>query len=61
LIEKKESTLAHGETVDVNAYLAALNTLSSLLGKLGLRRRAKQVPSLSDYVSGRTTTNKEGL
>src|SRR5262245_61076927 len=59
LIEKKESTLAHGGTVDVNAYLAALNTLSSLLGKLGLRRRAKQVPSLSDYVSGRTIPNKE--
>jgi hypothetical protein len=59
LIEKKESTLVNGGTVDVHEYLAAVNSLAGLLTKIGLRRRAKQVPSLSDYVSGRTTIKKE--
>lgn len=43
LIEKKESTLAHGGNVDESTYLAALNTFSGLLSKVGLKRRAKLI------------------
>jgi hypothetical protein len=50
LIEKDELTLAHNGTIDRHAHFAALNSLSSLFSKLGLRRRAKQIPSLSDYL-----------
>src|SRR5262245_36495301 len=35
LIEKRESTLAHGGDVDLNGYLGSLNTLSSLYSKVG--------------------------
>ncbi len=43
LIERKESTLAHNGTLDENAYLSAITTLSALFTKIGLKRRAKLI------------------
>lgn len=43
LIERKESTLAHGGNIEETNYLSAINTLSGLCGKLGLKRRARQI------------------
>jgi hypothetical protein len=51
LIERKESTLAHGGNVEETNYLSAINALTGLCGKLGLKRRAKPVLSLSDYLA----------
>ena len=53
LIERKESTLAHGGTLDENYYYAALNALSGLFSKVGLKRRPK-VLSLTDYLTNGT-------
>lgn len=51
LIEKKESTLAHGGNVDENAYFSAITTLSSLFSKVGLKRRPKVVGTLAELLS----------
>jgi hypothetical protein len=51
LLERKESALAHGGTCDESTYLNSINALSGLYSKLGLRRRAKQVLTLQEYVS----------
>ena len=62
LVEQKESALLSGGTLDVHEYLSAVNTLSGLLSKIGLKRRAKQIPSLTDYLRGGSslsTPNKE--
>ena len=56
LIEKDELTLAHNGTIDRHAHFAALTTLSSLFSKLGLKRRAKQLPSLQNYLSERSAS-----
>ena len=49
--EKTELTMAHGGTVDIHAYFVSVNVLSGLLSKIGLRRRAKLLPSLNDYLN----------
>lgn len=50
LVEQKESALIAGAGTNINEYLASINTLSGLLSKLGLRRRAKPL-SLKDYLN----------
>ena len=52
LIEKRELTAAHGGAVDETLQLATINCLSGLFGKLGLKRRAKQI-SLKDYLTSK--------
>ena len=47
---KTELTMARGGRIDEAAYLNAVNTLSGLLSKIGLKRRAKQI-SLKDYLN----------
>ena len=55
LIEKTfEIPLANGQPVDVNAYLAAINCLSSLFSRLGLERKSKVI-SLGDYLTCKKT------
>ena len=48
LLERKESALADGATIDENVYFSGITTLSSLFSKLGLRRRAKIVGTLAE-------------
>lgn len=50
LIEKRELTLALNGTIDETGYFNAVNVLSGLYSKLGLRRRVKQI-SLKDVLS----------
>jgi len=50
LIELRELKLANGGTVDVNEYLSAINCFAGLLGKLGMKRKARTV-TLKDYLS----------
>ena len=47
---KTELTMARGERIDEDVYLNAINCLSGLLSKIGLKRRAKTL-SLKDYLS----------
>lgn len=50
LIEKRELTLALNGTIDEPGYFNAINVLSGLYSKLGLKRRVKMV-SLRDVLS----------
>ena len=53
IIEQQEAALARGQEVDQGKLTQAVNTLSGLWKTLGLERHAKDVPSLSDYLSKR--------
>ena len=53
LIERKESTLAHGGNVTESDYLNAINTLSGLCSKIGMKRRAKPVGTLSQLLNAK--------
>lgn len=50
LIETRESALARGQAIDEGAHTQSVNALSGLLSKLGLARRAREAPSLDDYL-----------
>jgi hypothetical protein len=52
LTGKKEAAMIHGGSIDETSYLNAVNCLSGLLTKIGLKRRAKQI-SLKDYLSNK--------
>jgi len=49
-IEKRELSLAHGGECDETVYLSSINVLSGLFGKIGLKRRARKIQSLEDYL-----------
>jgi hypothetical protein len=50
-LEKQESALAQGETVDIDAYGRAANTLRRLLEVLGIEKKAKTVEvTLADII-----------
>ena len=52
--EIEEARLATGETLDVQTYTTAVNTLRRLLGDLGLERVARDVtPPLADYLAAK--------
>jgi hypothetical protein len=53
-IEGQERMLAESKTIDESRYLAALNSYTGLLGRLGLDRRARPVQPLSEYLKERT-------
>ena len=50
LTGKKEAAMIHGGSIDETSYLNAVNCLSGLLTKIGLKRRAKTL-NLKDYLS----------
>ena len=50
LTGKKEAAMIHGGSIDETSYLNAVNCLSGLLTKIGLKRRAKNI-SLKDYLN----------
>ncbi len=56
LLERRESTLAHGASIDDQAYFSGITTLSSLFTKLGLKRRAKPVQTIEQYLESRAQT-----
>ena len=53
LIERKESSFMHNGTPVEIDYLNAINTLSGLCTKLGMKRRAKVVGTLAELLSRR--------
>ncbi len=55
MIERSEMALISGDDVDINVHLNMVHALSSLLSKIGLKRRARQLPTLSQYLNGQAS------
>lgn len=56
LIEQQEAALARGADVDFGRLTQANNSLIGLYKALGLERRAKDTPSLGEYLKQREAT-----
>lgn len=52
-IQQQEQHLAEGKEVDIGKYTQAVNAASGLAAKLGLGRKARDVPNLVDYLAGK--------
>ncbi|MEQ6886462.1 hypothetical protein [Salicola sp. Rm-C-2C1-2] len=50
-LNQQEHALAKGQEIDMGRYTQAMNSLQGIFTKLGLERRAKEVPSLSEYIN----------
>lgn len=50
VIEQQEAAMARGEEVDQGKLTQAVNSLMGVLKTLGLDRKTKDVPNLSDYL-----------
>lgn len=53
-LETQEVQLADGREFDVSRWIQAANGLQGILSKLGLERKARDVPSLSEYLAGKS-------
>ena len=54
VIEQQEIALSRGEPVDQGKLTQAVNSLIGLLKTLGLERKARDIPSLRDYMESGT-------
>jgi len=54
-LAEQEKALAKGADFDVGKWTQAANSLQGILTKLGLDRKAKDVPSLHEYIKQRAT------
>lgn len=52
-IQQQEQALAEGQEVDIGRYTQAVNAASGLAAKLGLERRQRDVPNLTEYLAKR--------
>lgn len=52
-LETQEAALAQGQEFDVGKWIQAANGLQGILAKLGLERKARDVPSLTDYLAAK--------
>jgi len=55
-LQQQEQLLATGQEFDVARWTQSVNALQGLLSKLGLERRAKDVPNLADYIKRKEAT-----
>ena len=55
IIEQQEIALSRGEAVDQGKLTQAVNSLIGLLKTLGLERKAKDVPTLQQYLASRAS------
>lgn len=53
LASQHESDIINGESVEAESYVCVVNAQSRVLGRLGLRRRAKPVPDLQEYIAAK--------
>jgi hypothetical protein len=49
-LARQEATLANGGKFEVGPWVQATNSLQGIFGKLGLRRVAKNVPSVTEFM-----------
>jgi hypothetical protein len=59
-LSSQECALASGSAINANAWVQAMNALVGLYRALGIARRAKTIPSLSDYIAGKSSQNQTG-
>ena len=52
-IQQQEVAIAEGQEVDIGRYTQAVNSATGLANKLGLKRVARDVPTLADYLKQR--------
>ena len=52
-LETQEARAAEGEEIDMGRQSQALNTLLGMFKTLGIERKAKDAPSLTDYLRQR--------
>ena len=52
-VQQQEQVMAKGEEVDIGKYVQASNNLVGLSNRLGLERKTKDVPNLSDYLAAK--------
>jgi hypothetical protein len=52
-LQTQEQELAKGKEFDVSRWIQAANGLQGILAKLGLERKARDVPNLADYLASR--------
>lgn len=52
-LEQEEQKLATGGDFDAGKWVQACNSLSGLFSKLGLERKAREVPALRDYLDNK--------
>lgn len=52
-IEQREAALARGEEIDEGRHTQSVNALVGLLKTIGLQRRQRDVPTLSEYLANR--------
>jgi|SRR5690554_422763 len=52
-LETQETSLARGQEFDVGRWTQAANSLQGILAKLGLERKAKDVPDLASYIAAK--------
>lgn len=52
-IEQREAALARGEEIDEGRHTQSVNALVGLLKAIGLERRQRDVPTLSEYLANR--------
>ena len=53
LLEQREAALAEGREIDEGSHTQSINALMGLWKSLGLKRRAKDVPSLHEYLQAK--------
>ena len=53
LIEQRESMLAKGHEIDEGSHTQSINALMGVWKALGLQRRQRDVPTLSEYLANR--------
>jgi hypothetical protein len=52
-LSQQERDLANGTDFNVSGWIQATNSLQGIFSKLGLRRRAKDVPTLDGWIASR--------
>lgn len=55
IIERRESALAQGLEIEEGQHGYSVNTLKGLFVTLGLHRKAKEAPSLHEYLAKKAT------
>lgn len=54
-LQQEESKLTTGGEFDSGKWVQACNSLAGIFAKLGLERRAREVPSLAEYLKAKET------
>jgi len=54
-LAQQEQALAKGQEFDVSRWIQAANSLQGIYSRLGLERRQREAPSLTEYIKGKAS------